>query len=255
MLSSILNWDYLEIRTPANRSYQEETLGALPEGWEERVHSDGRIFYIDHSKRCFVSLSLSLSSFFLLPLSPSSFHLLPLPSPHSNTFKDLFIRFGNWCLLDTRTTQWDDPRLSNPNIAGPAVPYSRDYKRKYDYFKSQLKKPVTDLNWMLVISSTNFHYYADQYPQQIRNQSSSKLHLGRLLQKCQYCKSTGTVENQTLGWVWWRSGTRLWRRGSRMVFPSVKRNVQSLLRPVWIFCNVSNELFWNSIRIAECRTA
>ena len=38
-------------RTPANRSYQEETLGALPEGWEERVHSDGRIFYIDHSKQ------------------------------------------------------------------------------------------------------------------------------------------------------------------------------------------------------------
>lgn len=81
----------LQNQTPANRSYQEETLGALPEGWEERVHSDGRIFYIDHN---------------------------------------------------TRTTQWDDPRLSNPNIAGPAVPYSRDYKRKYDYFKSQLKKPT-----------------------------------------------------------------------------------------------------------------
>ena len=30
----------------------------------------------------------------------------------------------------------------NANIAGPAVPYSRDYKQKYDYFKSQLKKPV-----------------------------------------------------------------------------------------------------------------
>lgn len=43
---------------------------------------------------------------------------------------------------DTRTTQWDDPRLLNPNIAGPAVPYSRDYKRKYDYFKTQLKKPA-----------------------------------------------------------------------------------------------------------------
>ena len=46
-----------EIRTPANRSYQEETLGALPEGWEERVHSDGRIFYIDHSKQCALLLA------------------------------------------------------------------------------------------------------------------------------------------------------------------------------------------------------
>ncbi|GFG35290.1 hypothetical protein Cfor_01348 [Coptotermes formosanus] len=68
----------------------EDELGTLPEGWEERVHTDGRIFFIDHN---------------------------------------------------TRTTQWEDPRLSNPQIAGPAVPYSRDYKRKYEYMKSQLRKP------------------------------------------------------------------------------------------------------------------
>ncbi|CRL06760.1 CLUMA_CG019490, isoform A [Clunio marinus] len=69
----------------------EDDLGPLPEGWEERVHSDGRIFFIDHN---------------------------------------------------TRTTQWEDPRLSNPNIAGQAVPYSRDYKQKYEYLKSQLRKPT-----------------------------------------------------------------------------------------------------------------
>lgn len=68
----------------------DDDLGPLPEGWEERVHTDGRIFFIDHN---------------------------------------------------TRTTQWEDPRLSNPQIAGPAVPYSRDYKRKYEYLKSQLRKP------------------------------------------------------------------------------------------------------------------
>lgn len=71
---------------------QDDELGPLPEGWEERVHSDGRTFFIDHN---------------------------------------------------TRTTQWDDPRLSNPKIAGQAVPYSRDYKQKYEYLKSQLKKPVS----------------------------------------------------------------------------------------------------------------
>uniref|UniRef100_A0A182NSD2 HECT-type E3 ubiquitin transferase n=1 Tax=Anopheles dirus TaxID=7168 RepID=A0A182NSD2_9DIPT len=68
----------------------DDNLGPLPEGWEERVHSDGRTFFIDHN---------------------------------------------------TRTTQWDDPRLSNPKIAGQAVPYSRDYKQKYEYFKGQLQKP------------------------------------------------------------------------------------------------------------------
>lgn len=76
---------------PNQAKRPEDDLGPLPEGWEERVHSDGRIFFIDHN---------------------------------------------------TRTTQWEDPRLSNPNIAGQAVPYSRDYKRKYEYFKNQLKKPV-----------------------------------------------------------------------------------------------------------------
>ncbi|CAG9764978.1 unnamed protein product [Ceutorhynchus assimilis] len=75
---------------PVNRK-PDDDLGALPEGWEERVHSDGRIFFIDHN---------------------------------------------------TRTTQWDDPRLSNPQIAGPAIPYSRDYKRKYEYMKTQLRKPT-----------------------------------------------------------------------------------------------------------------
>ncbi|CAH0550322.1 unnamed protein product [Brassicogethes aeneus] len=69
----------------------DDDLGQLPEGWEERVHSDGRIFFIDHN---------------------------------------------------TRTTQWEDPRLSNPQIAGPAIPYSRDYKRKYEYMKTQLRKPT-----------------------------------------------------------------------------------------------------------------
>ncbi|XP_061395940.1 E3 ubiquitin-protein ligase Nedd-4 isoform X2 [Musca vetustissima] len=69
----------------------EDDLGPLPEGWEERVHTDGRVFYIDHN---------------------------------------------------TRTTQWEDPRLSNPNIAGQAVPYSRDYKQKYEYFKNHLRRPT-----------------------------------------------------------------------------------------------------------------
>ncbi|KAG5896742.1 hypothetical protein JTB14_031723 [Gonioctena quinquepunctata] len=75
---------------PVVNKRPDDDLGPLPEGWEERVHSDGRIFFIDHN---------------------------------------------------TRTTQWEDPRLSNPQIAGPAIPYSRDYKRKYEYMKTQLKKP------------------------------------------------------------------------------------------------------------------
>ncbi|KAJ8286637.1 hypothetical protein GJAV_G00041420 [Gymnothorax javanicus] len=66
-------------------------LGPLPPGWEERVHADGRTFYIDHN---------------------------------------------------TKNTQWEDPRLQSPAITGPAVPYSREFKQKYDYFRKKLKKPA-----------------------------------------------------------------------------------------------------------------
>ncbi|XP_065316225.1 E3 ubiquitin-protein ligase NEDD4-like isoform X2 [Gordionus sp. m RMFG-2023] len=73
-----------------NPAFMVDDLGPLPDGWEERIHVDGRIFYIDH----------------------------------------------NSC-----STQWEDPRLNLTAIAGQAVPYSRDYKRKYEYFKSCLPKP------------------------------------------------------------------------------------------------------------------
>ncbi|XP_066941816.1 E3 ubiquitin-protein ligase Nedd-4 isoform X13 [Macrobrachium rosenbergii] len=75
----------------ANNWRHEDELGPLPEGWEQRVHSDGRIFFIDHKNR---------------------------------------------------TTTWEDPRLLNPAIAGKAIPYSRDYKQKYEFFKSKIPKPT-----------------------------------------------------------------------------------------------------------------
>uniref|UniRef100_A0AAY4DF09 HECT-type E3 ubiquitin transferase n=1 Tax=Denticeps clupeoides TaxID=299321 RepID=A0AAY4DF09_9TELE len=42
----------------------------------------------------------------------------------------------------TKNTQWEDPRLQSPAITGPAVPYSREFKQKYDYFRKKLKKPA-----------------------------------------------------------------------------------------------------------------
>ncbi|XP_056135410.1 E3 ubiquitin-protein ligase NEDD4-like [Lampris incognitus] len=88
-------WEDPRLKIPVHMrktpSLDPADLGPLPPGWEERVHSDGRIFYIDHN---------------------------------------------------TRTTQWEDPRLQNSAITGPAVPYSRDYKQKYEYFRKKLKKPA-----------------------------------------------------------------------------------------------------------------
>uniref|UniRef100_A0A8C3LJ82 E3 ubiquitin-protein ligase n=1 Tax=Chrysolophus pictus TaxID=9089 RepID=A0A8C3LJ82_CHRPC len=79
----------VHLRTKA--SLNPNDLGPLPPGWEERIHLDGRTFYIDHNNKI---------------------------------------------------TQWEDPRLQNPAITGPAVPYSREFKQKYDYFRKKLKKPA-----------------------------------------------------------------------------------------------------------------
>ncbi|XP_060617304.2 E3 ubiquitin-protein ligase NEDD4-like isoform X2 [Anolis sagrei] len=85
-------------------------LGPLPPGWEERIHLDGRTFYIDHRSQVLICGDI-----------------------HT---RDLVPNYDN------KITQWEDPRLQNPAITGPAVPYSREFKQKYDYFRKKLKKPA-----------------------------------------------------------------------------------------------------------------
>ncbi|XP_019908912.2 E3 ubiquitin-protein ligase NEDD4-like isoform X5 [Esox lucius] len=93
--SRLTTWEDPRLKYPVHlrtkSSMDPGDLGPLPPGWEERVHADGRTFYIDHN---------------------------------------------------TKATQWEDPRLQSPAITGPAVPYSREFKQKYDYFRKKLKKPA-----------------------------------------------------------------------------------------------------------------
>ena len=68
------------------------------------------------------------SLLFPVPLLYSLPSLPPSPSP------------------DTKSTQWEDPRLIKKKQAAAAVvPYSRDYKTKYENFRKQLaqRKPVS----------------------------------------------------------------------------------------------------------------
>nr|XP_033775502.1 E3 ubiquitin-protein ligase NEDD4 isoform X3 [Geotrypetes seraphini] len=96
-ITKTTTWEDPRLKIPAHmrrkQSLDPTDLGPLPPGWEERIHNDGRVFYIDHN---------------------------------------------------TKRTQWEDPRLQTVAITGPAVPYSRDYKRKYEYFRKKLKR-MTDI--------------------------------------------------------------------------------------------------------------
>ena len=105
--SKITTWDDPRRRGPApsRKDYSNpEELGPLPEGWERRRHSDGRYFFIDHV------LTIIINEF-------------------------LVKYFQN-----TRQTTWEDPRIKNLIGQTPAVPYSRDYKKKYEYFRSKIRK-------------------------------------------------------------------------------------------------------------------
>nr|XP_014350264.1 PREDICTED: E3 ubiquitin-protein ligase NEDD4-like isoform X4 [Latimeria chalumnae] len=88
----------------------------LPPGWEMRIAPNGRPFFIDHNTRT-----------------------TTWPGWEERVHVD-----GRAFYIDhnTKITQWEDPRLQNPAITGPAVPYSREFKQKYDYFRKKLKKPA-----------------------------------------------------------------------------------------------------------------
>uniref|UniRef100_A0A8C4YE56 HECT-type E3 ubiquitin transferase n=1 Tax=Gopherus evgoodei TaxID=1825980 RepID=A0A8C4YE56_9SAUR len=107
-------WEDPRLKFPVHlrskASLNPNDLGPLPPGWEERIHLDGRTFYIDHSNQVLICGDIDTRD-----LVPS---------------------------YDSKITQWEDPRLQNPAITGPAVPYSREFKQKYDYFRKKLKKPA-----------------------------------------------------------------------------------------------------------------
>ncbi|XP_077988397.1 E3 ubiquitin-protein ligase NEDD4-like isoform X2 [Glandiceps talaboti] len=135
------------VRTQSGEALPNSNLGPLPEGWEAQKAPNGRWFFIDHNTRQTSWTDPRLSNRAIPNLRSQAMYrprsnpeLGPLPPGweervHSDG-RIFYINHNN------RTTQWEDPRLQNPKIAGPAIPYSRDYKRKYEFFRSRLRPPT-----------------------------------------------------------------------------------------------------------------
>ncbi|KAK0425020.1 hypothetical protein QR680_008987 [Steinernema hermaphroditum] len=102
-----------EKMTAARSARNVDDLGPLPPGWEERIHTDGRVFFIDHNRK---------------------------------------------------KTQWDDPRFDNEKLAGPAIPYSRDFKRKQEYLRVHLPKPISS-NAKCEMTIRRAHVFEDSFRQ------------------------------------------------------------------------------------------
>uniref|UniRef100_A0A672IQ71 E3 ubiquitin-protein ligase n=1 Tax=Salarias fasciatus TaxID=181472 RepID=A0A672IQ71_SALFA len=122
-------------------SGSDSSRTGLPAGWEEKRDSKGRRYYINHNSRTTTwtrPLKIPVHMRRTASLDPNDLGPLP-PGWEERVHSD-----GRIFYIDhnTKTTQWDDPRLQNSAITGPAVPYSRDYKQKYEYFRRKLKKPA-----------------------------------------------------------------------------------------------------------------
>ncbi|XP_054984141.1 E3 ubiquitin-protein ligase NEDD4 isoform X2 [Sorex araneus] len=127
--------------TPTGTQASEEEPRALPSGWEVRHAANGRPFFIDHNTKTTTWEDPRLKTpAQLRGRNPPDSSNDPAPLPpgwEERTHTDGRIFYINH---NIKRTQWEDPRLQNVQITGPAVPYSRDYKRKYEFFRRKLKK-------------------------------------------------------------------------------------------------------------------
>jgi len=118
----------------------ERSGSTLPPGWTMKISPEGRPFFIDHHTKTttWVDPRTREQSPLAGPSAPSPLErqnsegLGPLPGgwvektlPNGRIF---FVDHMN------KITTWEDPRFSNPDIAGRKIEFSRDYKYKYDKF-------------------------------------------------------------------------------------------------------------------------
>ncbi|XP_057304153.1 E3 ubiquitin-protein ligase NEDD4-like isoform X3 [Hydractinia symbiolongicarpus] len=106
----------------------------LPPGWAMQLAQNGRVFFIDHNSRSTVWVDPRINN------KNDAKDLGPLPAG----WEERVHSDGRVFFIDheTQSTQWEDPRLQvQAKKKSQAIPYSRDYKRKYDFFRSRLKRP------------------------------------------------------------------------------------------------------------------
>ncbi|XP_016308252.1 E3 ubiquitin-protein ligase NEDD4-like [Sinocyclocheilus anshuiensis] len=124
------------------KSQHKANQSFLPPGWEMRIAPNGRPFFIDHNSRTTTWVRQTLTK--SLPKLVKFMNLPEEVGPLSPGWEERVHADGRTFYIDhnTKKTQWEDPRLQSPAITGPAVPYSREFKQKYDYFRKKLKKPA-----------------------------------------------------------------------------------------------------------------
>ena len=109
----------------------------LPPGWDFSYSDRGRLFFIDHVNKTTTWIDPRTGKPSPQPQLDFESRIGPLPvgwEERRHTDGRIFYIDHN-----RKHTQWEDPRLQK--FAGPAVPYSRDYKQKFDTYRKTLPPP------------------------------------------------------------------------------------------------------------------
>jgi len=117
--------------TPQIEAKNEEPV---PNGWEISYTDKGRMFFIDHVGKVTTWVDPRTNKASPMPALDFEKRIGPLPpgweERRHHDGRIFYIDHSN------KATQWEDPRLKQ--FAGPAVPYSRDYKHKFETFRKHL---------------------------------------------------------------------------------------------------------------------
>lgn len=106
----------------------EDTLGALPDGWEKRVEPNGRVYFVNHKNR---------TTQWEDPRTQGQIKEEPLPNGWEMRFTDEGIRY--FVDHNTRSTTFDDPRPGA--VKGPKGSYGvpQQYERSFRWKLSQFR--------------------------------------------------------------------------------------------------------------------
>ena len=135
------------------RETERRSSEPLPPGWTMKITSEGRPFFINHTTKTTSwtdprtrDSSAATNASAPEPPRQASEGLGPLPEG----WVEKTLPNGRMFFVDhiNQKTTWEDPRFSNPEVAGREVVYSRDYKAKYDRFMRKWRLWAPKLtNW------------------------------------------------------------------------------------------------------------
>uniref|UniRef100_A0A3P9D533 E3 ubiquitin-protein ligase n=1 Tax=Maylandia zebra TaxID=106582 RepID=A0A3P9D533_9CICH len=109
----------------ATQNKEYDPLGPLPQGWEKRTDSNGRVYFVHHPTR---------STQWEDPRTQGLLNEKPLPEGWEMRFTVDGIPY----FVDhtRRTTTYIDPRTGKSSLEnGPQITYVRDFKAKVQYFR------------------------------------------------------------------------------------------------------------------------